>query len=173
MSTFEELPLDEVQALKTVLEAWLILYYAHHEWPGWGEPFMSQITTTLRRAPQLADNLERIAANTPTGPDPAADVEQPGAIEGAAVATREIDEQHIEKLDRRLRHLRDACVAQAKAEDFDRLLPIIHGPGWTTPIQLHLVDRLVEATQRTADDLHRLRKALLDTAAAIGELTST
>jgi hypothetical protein len=44
---------------------------------------------------------------------------------------------------------------------------IIHRPGWSTPADVHFMNVLVAAAQRTADDARQLREALRAGALAI------
>jgi hypothetical protein len=47
------------------------------------------------------------------------------------------------------------------------MLVIIHRPGWTTPVDVHFINALVDAAQRTAGDVRHLREALRADARAI------
>lgn len=74
---------------------------------------------------------------------------------------------HIERLDRRLRALGDTFAGLGDTSDVEEMLVIIHRPGWTTPVGVHLMNALVDAAQRTADDARQLREALRAGALAI------
>lgn len=75
--------------------------------------------------------------------------------------------RHIEGLDRRLRALGDTFVGLGDTSDVEEMLMIIHRPGWTTPVDVHFMNALVDAAQRTADDARHLREALRAGALAI------
>jgi hypothetical protein len=87
------------------------------------------------------------------------------------MTTSHIDDngQHIKELDRRLGDLSAAFGDLGSTGDFDELLQVIHGPGWTTLTHLNFMNALVDATQRTTEDARRLRRALLEGARAIAE----
>ncbi len=47
---------------ETMLEAMRVMYYAHHEWPGWGTQTLNKAADTLEsRGPDLVDQLRRMA----------------------------------------------------------------------------------------------------------------
>jgi hypothetical protein len=75
--------------------------------------------------------------------------------------------QHIKELDRRLGDLSAAFGDLGSTDDFDELLRVIHGPGWTTLTHLSFMNALVDATQRTVQDARHLRLTLLEGARAI------
>jgi hypothetical protein len=85
------------------------------------------------------------------------------------VTTQHVDDngRHIEGLDRRLRALRDTFVGLGDTSDVEQMLVIIHRPGWSTPADVHFMNALVAAAQRTADDARQLREALRAGALAI------
>ena len=76
--------------------------------------------------------------------------------------------QHIDQLDRRLRDLSAAFAGLGTSDDFEELLQIIHRPGWTTPQDVHFVNALVDAAERSAANARHLRTALLEGARSIG-----
>ena len=75
--------------------------------------------------------------------------------------------RHIEGLDLRLRALGDTFVGLGDTGDVEEMLVIIRRPGWTTPIDVHFMNALVDAAQRTADDARQLREGLRAGALAI------
>ena len=81
--------------------------------------------------------------------------------------------KHIDELDRRLRDLKDAYTDLGTPDDFDELFRIIHFPGWTTVIDVQLMNVVVDAADRAAADARLLRGALLEGARAIGEAGAT
>jgi len=74
---------------------------------------------------------------------------------------------HVDQIDARLRDLRDAFGGLSSSDDFDELLRIIHGQGWTTPAELFLFGALIEEVQVAVKTATRLRQGLLDGAVAI------
>lgn len=85
------------------------------------------------------------------------------------MTTQDVDDngRHIEGLDRRLGALGDTFVGLGDTSDVEQMLVIIHRPGWSTPADVHLMNALVDAAQRTADDARQLREALRAGALAI------
>ena len=79
---------------------------------------------------------------------------------------------HIEKLDQRLRDLSATFASQGSTDDFDEILQIIHGPGWTTQRYVFFVNTLVDVVQQTATDAARHRAALRDGIRRIAEDTA-
>lgn len=55
---------EEVQKVSlAAINAARIMYYAHHEWPGWGTELLPTITETLNTAGAVAERLEQFAAD--------------------------------------------------------------------------------------------------------------
>lgn len=74
---------------------------------------------------------------------------------------------HVDELDRRLRNLSAAFTDLGNTADFDQLLKIIHVPDWTTWPDILLMNTVLDAAERAAEDARSLRKALVESALAI------
>ena len=74
---------------------------------------------------------------------------------------------HVDELDKRLRNLSAAFTDLGNTADFDKLLKIIHVPGWTTWPDILLISTVLDAAERAAEDARSLRKALIESALAI------
>jgi hypothetical protein len=73
------------------------------------------------------------------------------------------------QLERKVRDLREAVRKLHTAEHADRLLTIIHRPGWTTPAESELVMAHVDSLHSHASNLHRAWDALLAAAEKVGK----
>jgi len=73
------------------------------------------------------------------------------------------------QLERKVRDLQEAVKKLHTAEHADRLLAIIHRPGWTTPAESELVMAHVDSLQSRATDLHKACDALLAAAEKVGK----
>jgi hypothetical protein len=47
--------------LDAIVAAMRLMYYAHHEWPGWGSEVVERAVEVLRAGPELAEKLEQFA----------------------------------------------------------------------------------------------------------------
>jgi hypothetical protein len=81
----------------------------------------------------------------------------------------QITDSHINKLNRRVSEVRDACASQGDAEDFDSIIDIMRKPGWTTLPEVALIHALLDATERTASQLRELRTSLRAGVVAVDE----
>jgi hypothetical protein len=79
------------------------------------------------------------------------------------------DGEHVAKLDGRLKALAAGFNDAGSSKDFDALLGIIHGPGWTTLTHLELMNQMVDAAERNLGEAGELRGALLNGARAIAQ----
>jgi hypothetical protein len=86
------------------------------------------------------------------------------------MATQHITDhgQHVEQIHARVRSLNAAFAGLGDGEDFDELTAIIHRPGWTTLPEILLVNSLIDAAERSAEQALALRTALVAGARAIG-----
>ncbi len=75
--------------------------------------------------------------------------------------------RRVDELDRRLRDLSAAFTDLGNTADFDQLLKIIHVPGWTTWPDILLINTVLDAAERAAEDARSLRNALVESALAI------
>ena len=63
-SNFDGSLFDEVgRTSEAVIRAHRVMYYATHEWPGWGDEDILAATEALRNGPSLADKLQQFAAS--------------------------------------------------------------------------------------------------------------
>jgi hypothetical protein len=75
--------------------------------------------------------------------------------------------RRIDELDKRLRDLSAAFASLGNIADFDELLKIIHAPGWATWPDILLINTVLDAAERAAEDARSLRKTLVESALAI------
>ena len=75
--------------------------------------------------------------------------------------------RRVDELDKRLRDLRAAYASLGDTADFDEVLRIIHGPGWTTWPDILLINTVLDAAERAAEDARSLREALVEGALSI------
>ncbi len=80
--------------------------------------------------------------------------------------------RHVHQLDKRLRGLSTAYADLGSTDDFDELLKIIHFPGWTTPQDIFMINAVVDAAERAAEDARSLRTVLVEGARAISEASA-
>jgi HD-GYP domain-containing protein (c-di-GMP phosphodiesterase class II) len=74
----------------------------------------------------------------------------------------------IAGLERNVRALHEAISQLHDAKHPEKLVPIIHRPGWTTIAEFELVQNHVEHLHNQVRDLHKAFDALMATAEKIG-----
>jgi hypothetical protein len=79
------------------------------------------------------------------------------------------DGKHVQRLALRVRNLQAGFADPGVSDDFDELIKIIHFPGYTTPVQLRLINAVVDAAERNLTEAAMLRVALLEGSRAIIE----
>jgi hypothetical protein len=80
------------------------------------------------------------------------------------------DHRHeIEGLEKKITALSDALAKLSSKEDFQRLILIIHNPGWTTPAELAFSQAIVEHMSLQVRSLTTLKDHLLQASEAVGK----
>ncbi len=77
--------------------------------------------------------------------------------------------KHVAELEGRLKGLAAGFSDAGSSDDFDELFTIIHHPGFTTPVQLELIHRLLETAERNLAEAAQLRGALVQGTRAVLE----
>lgn len=83
-----------------------------------------------------------------------------------------MSEEHVTVLHGRLEDVAKLHASVGDSSDFDELFRIIHWPGWTTPVEIMLINSLVDAVERSAHNTLKARQALVEGARAIAESSS-
>lgn len=78
--------------------------------------------------------------------------------------THEVD---IRKLETHITELEKSLANLARAEDWKRLIPIIHRPGWTTPAEYLFANAILEAMKAHTTALTNLKTQLLHASEAV------
>lgn len=73
----------------------------------------------------------------------------------------------IKNLEKRMTDLSDALAHLNNAEDWKRLILILHHPGFTTPAEFIFISSLVDSMRAQADALSKQQGALLKGCEAI------
>ena len=77
--------------------------------------------------------------------------------------------RHIEVLATRVRTLQEGAADSGASDDYDELWRIIHLQGYTTPVQLRLIEALLHAAEQNVVQGAELRIALVEGSRAIVE----
>jgi hypothetical protein len=77
--------------------------------------------------------------------------------------------KHVAQLESRLKGLAAGFSDAGSSDDWDELFKIIHQPPFTTPVELQLINLILEAAERNLAEAAELRGALVNGARTVVE----
>jgi hypothetical protein len=77
--------------------------------------------------------------------------------------------EHAKELEPKIRNIKEQLKRMTSEDHSERLLQIIHRPGWTTPQEAKLVHAMLDSVAHHIEGVDRAQRALVAAAEKIGK----
>jgi hypothetical protein len=87
--------------------------------------------------------------------------------------SRNMEEKEIRALESSLKRLSQSLAELGGGRDIEELIPIVHGPGYTTEVEHYFVAGITDSLTQQVQNVTWLKNLLIDGTRVIGEPEAT